>query len=165
MTQQTFQGTAGIGFEWLLPPIGDRPNPDTAACIGRWNLTLPGQHPLWNCYTLCLCHLRNLPGISLAKMESPDKTHEMVVFAVDPPFLESDFQAGARELLDPLNHVVQFTASNDEKAREVAAAMAQRLVNGQESAEPSGISGARERFRDSVNRLANTEDDPHFNKM
>lgn len=156
MPQQTFQGAAGKGFECLLPPVADRPNPDTAACIGRWNLTLPGQHPLWDRYTLAICHLRNLPEISAAKMESPDKTHEICVFAVDPQFPETDFQAGATGWLEPVNHVVQFTAPSDEKAHAVAAAMVKRLVDGLELAEPSGVSGARSLFRESVHALANS---------
>lgn len=117
-------------------------------------MTLPGQHPLWSRYSLNLCHLRDCAGITPAKKKSPDMTHEIVVFAIDPDFPEEAFQEGGIGHLEPLNHVVQFVAKSDAKAVEVAIVMALKLVVGQEIAEPSGIMGARERFRKSVEILA-----------
>lgn len=154
MSRKEFEGSAGKAFRAELPPGDDRPNPDTMTCLGRWNLTLPGQHMLWDRYSLNLCHLRDCAGITPAKKSSPDVTHEIVVFAVDPRFPENLFQEGSIAHLEPLNHVCQFTADNDQKAVEVADAMVQRLVDGMEIAEPSGIVGARDRFKTSVHMLA-----------
>lgn len=81
-------------------------------------------------------------------------THEIVVLAINPDFPEEAFQEGGIGHLEPLNHVAQFASKSDSRAIEVAVGMVERLVAGQEIAEPQGIMGATERFRKSVEDLA-----------
>jgi hypothetical protein len=149
MTMQEFDGPAGYGFRATLLPPDDRATADSMACLARWNLTLPGQHPFWERYCLSVCHLRDCAALTPANKESPDRTHEINVTAIDPNYPNEEFQKGGVAFPLPINHVVQII-STDAKAVEVAEFMVQRLVDGQELAEPSGITGARERFRNSV---------------
>jgi hypothetical protein len=150
----THEGKAGRAFRAELLPPDDRSTEDAVACLARWNLWLPGQHPLWSRYTLGVVHLRDAKSLTPAKKQFPEATHEILVFAVDPDFDEALFADGATSVLEPLNHVVQFVAASDQKAVLVAEKMVQRLVDGLELAEPSGISGARELFKKSVQEAA-----------
>jgi len=147
---QTYEGRAGRGFRAELLPADDRPNFDSITCLGRWNLYLPGQHPFWTRFTLSIVHLRDFPSITPAVKHFPEATHEIDVFAVDPTFSEKLFESGSTAPLWPVNYVVQFVAKDDCEAVLVAAKMVRRLVDGLEVAEPSGISGARERFAENV---------------
>jgi len=147
---KTYEGRAGRGFRAELLPADDRPNVDSIACLGRWNLYLPGQHPFWTRFTLGVVHLRDSKSMTPAKKHFPEATHEIDVFAVDPTFSEKEFSEGSTAPLEPVNHVVQFVAKDDREAVLVAEKMVRRLVDGLEFAEPSGISGARDLFAKSV---------------
>lgn len=150
MSRKEFSGVAGTAFTVELPPPDDRPNPNSVASLGRWNLTLPNQHPFWDRYVLCLCHLRDCAGLSPAIKHRPGVTHEIAVFAIDPDFPESAFQNGGVCVLEPVNYCCQFDSPSDQKAYDIAQAMVQQLVDGQPLAEPSGVTGARDLFDQAV---------------
>jgi hypothetical protein len=147
---KTYEGRAGRGFRAELLPPDDRPNVDSIACLGRWNLYLPGQHPFLTRFTLAVVHLRDSKSITPAKKHFPEATHEIDVFAVDPRFSEDLFASGSTAFLMPATHCVQFVAKDDREAVLVAEKMVCRLVDGLEFAEPSGISSARKLFAANV---------------
>jgi hypothetical protein len=149
MPKKDMQGVAGWAFRVELLPPDDR-TVDSIACLGRWNLTLPGQSILWDRYMLAVVHLRDFPCMQPAIKEAPGMTHEIMVFAIDPKYPEVDFEDGGAGVLEPVNHVCQFVAASDSRAVAAAEFMVYRLVNGQEFAEPAGIMGARDRFKFSV---------------
>ena len=150
---RTFEGVAGFAFTVDLPPADDRGSTDSITCLGRWNMKLPDQHILWDRYSLNLVHLRDCAALTPAAKESPDKTHEITVFAINPDFPEEAFQEGGISILEPLNHVCQFAVNSDSEAYRIAEIMVQKLVDGEELVEPSGIRNAREHFKESVENL------------
>lgn len=149
-----FIGTAGRAFHVKLSPPNERPSRDQAACLAVWNLTLPGQSIAWERYTLGVVHLREVVGARPVVIHRPGATHEIIVFANDPQLSEERFQRGEAAPLSPLNHVCQFTTADDVMAVDIAEAMVRRLVDGREIAEPDGIFGARDHFRNTVHMLA-----------
>lgn len=151
-------GRAGSAFQVNLGPVDDRVTPEAMAHLGRWNMYLPDQHPLWGRYVVDLCHLRDYPCMQPAEKLRPDVTHQIVVAAIDPKFPEVEFQRGNIKLLMPLNHLVQFRVDNDRQAVKVLESIVGDLVQGKEIAEPVGIcighSSARNHFAETVERYA-----------
>lgn len=149
------KGKAGTAFKAQLPPPEDRGRFAMVACLEQWMLELPNQHPLWNRYGLSVIHLREFAGLPPAEKIDPSFTHVMMVYSVHPEATIQEFHGGTAQCLMPFNHVVQFEATSDVQAVNCARHMVQRLVNGLEFVEPSGIRGARERFGNSVNSYLN----------
>lgn len=147
--------TCGVNkaFSYPLPDVEKRPNPDTVAALDRWSLILPGQHAAWDRFVIMLCSLADFPGVPPAVKHFPEATHEVDVFAIDPRFPKEAFDKGSVQILEPVNYVHQFVAT-DEKANQVAAHLAERFVRGELPAEPQGITindkTAREYFADVV---------------
>ncbi len=141
-------GPAGSAFrvEW-------KATQEPQVILARWGLTLPGQHAFWNRYYLSVISLREIDGMPSPIKSKPEYTHEMTVFAVNPELSEAEFIRGTFSILESVNHVVQFTSESDDKAISAARSMVSRLTRGDEFVEPSGISGARERFEESVRYL------------
>lgn len=136
-----------------LPPVKDRPNPDTVASLERWILHLPGHHAAWDFYALLCCSLADFPGVPPAKKHFPGATHEFVVGAINPDFPRSNLDAGGVDLLEPLNYVEQLALPNDAAASRILEAVAADFVNGNLPAEPQGILGARSFFRARLQKL------------
>jgi hypothetical protein len=109
---------------------------------------------MWSRFALLTCSLAEFPGVPPAKKESPEMTHEISVFAINPDFADEDWRRGAIAPLEPVNHVVQFRVGNDAQANRVAARAAESLVTGSALVEPQGVEGAREWFAALVRRFA-----------
>lgn len=139
-------------FRVDLPPPADRPNPGTVPCVGRWNLVLPGDHAFWNRYTLLACSLADFPGVPPAHRRFPEATHEISLFAVNPDYPDDHFRKGGISVLEPVNYVEQFTTT-DASCAALAEHLAGLLVRGKLAAEPQGIRGAREAFREAIDRF------------
>lgn len=139
-------------FSVPLPPVSERPNPDTVASLDRWTLFMPGPSPAWNYYCVLGVCLRDFPGVKPAHKKSPEMTHEIIVAAMDPDFPQENIDKGGISLLDPLNYVHQFVAPSDEMANKVLEAVTRGFLEGQLVIEPQGVSGARELFADFVKK-------------
>ena len=75
-----------LAFQAELDPKGQRKTKDADCGISRWNMILPGQHLLWERYSLMTCHLREVPGVPSPHIHVPGATHEVTLFAIDPDF-------------------------------------------------------------------------------
>lgn len=119
-----------------------------AASLAGWLMLLPGAHPLWNWYLLNVIHLRDIEGMPPAVKAEVSHTHEIIVVALDPERGRPDpANAESWQHLVPVNHAVQFAASNDGDAIDLGYAVACALADGRLIAEPSGVRGARELMR------------------
>lgn len=127
-------------------------NPDAVAALDRWQMYLPGDHPLWDRYCILACTLADLPGVKPAVKHFPQATHEVSVHAIDPKYPADKFDAGGVQLMSPVNHCVQVV-STDEKVNAAVEAVARLFVDGQLIVEPSGITGARELFESRLRAL------------
>lgn len=129
-------------FEVEIPPPQERPNPDTVAATGRWNMVLPGDHPNWDRYVLAACSLADFPGVPPANKKFREATREVVVAAIDPTFPEASFVDGGVQIMSPMNYVEQIITT-DEVAVRLMEFLADGFVHRTLVAEPSGIRGAR----------------------
>lgn len=136
-----------------LPPVKDRPNPATAACINRWVLHLPGYSVFWNCYCLAGCHLREVEGTPLAIKHFPEATHEIVLFALDPDHDQETLRSGGIAALKPTNYCKQVSLRGDEQLDVVLRELCKEFVAGRLIPEPVGINGARELFDAAIERF------------
>lgn len=141
-------------FKVDLPAPADRPNPDTVAALDRWNMVLPGDHPMWDRYTVIGTRLCELPGVPPAFKKFKEATHEIVVAAIDPRFKHEKFAAGGIQFLEPINYCEQFI-STDEDANELIEHLAAMFVQQLLTPEPCGFIGARQKFRDEVYKFIN----------
>lgn len=128
--------------------------------LARWILHLPGQNPVWSYYALMLCHLRDGDGLPPAQKHSPEFTHEVSVWAINPALSEPRLIAGDMAVLQPLNYVRQFV-STDEYSRGLAARLTELLVQGVLIAEFQGISGMREMYDRAIDAFLSDEVRPH----
>lgn len=133
---------------WMsdLPPVAERPNPDTVASLARWHLEMPNSHPFWDRWVILTCSLADFPGVPPAKKEWPEATHELSVWAINPDFPAEEWAKGGVSLLHGANHVVQFVCKDDAAALMIAAFAAEAFVCGRQVIEPEGVHGAREIF-------------------
>ena len=148
-------GPAGEA-ERLYPGRHEKPE-EGGAQIAMWFLHLPEAHPAWQHYMLTLIHLRDLPGMPPATKEREDDTHEIVPMPLDSgnePHVED---LDSMRALTPPNIAVQFRSGSDEEAMEVAEMVVWRLVRGTLPAEPVGIRGAEEGWRQMVRVYADGE--------
>ena len=129
-----------------LPPASERPNPDTIACLNRWILYLPGDHPAWSYYMVSAISLADFPGVPPAKKLHPESTHEIIVGAINPDYPKENIDTGGVDILRPLNYAEQFTATDD-LAHAITTDMVRAFLNRSLLIEPSGYLGARDLFR------------------
>lgn len=126
--------------------------------IAGYLLFAPAVHPLWSFYVAQLVHLRDVEGIAPAKKISEDKTHEIMVFALNresPPKIDD---IDTMEWLMPPNHVVQFTCASDKKASSILELVVQQFISGVIWLDPNDIGISREQLRNFVNGFQTTKD-------
>lgn len=117
----------------------DRGDPKAAQTCCLWLITSPGWHPAWSQYLLAVVKLDDLDGWPVPHRHFAGATHEMTVFAVDPAVsltVDELGPGGNPSMLAPVNHVVQFEASDREMC-ELAAWCVWGVVNGHLNPEPA----------------------------
>jgi hypothetical protein len=76
-------GEFGVAWRGSLPKTP--PRPDQQATLGAFLLDLPGYlHRWWRHYLAFVIHLREIEGVPTAHRQRPDRTHELMVLALDP---------------------------------------------------------------------------------
>lgn len=163
-------GPSGVATELVVDEA--TPNADTTLC---WWLLEGAWHPLWHQFILCVVRLADVAGKPPAVLHFPGATHEVAVFALNPPGDGGTFGAPTRHprgviqtkglsvgYLTPVDVVHQFTGTDDE-LREVTALAARAVVDGLLT--PS-TDDARERLREAwlsayVNTLAHLRGEEH----
>jgi hypothetical protein len=130
------------------------PPPANSFLIGpMWFFNLPGAHPAWSHYLLTCIHLRpddaHPPDIAV-----PGATHELRLVALNQATHPQLGQMDTWQPLQPPNAVEQFQVGSDEKAIEVTRLVAHSIVDGILPAEPTGIHGARDYWRKTIERTA-----------
>ncbi|MBY0559988.1 hypothetical protein [Hyphomicrobium sp.] len=84
-----------------------------------WSLALPGRHPVWDEYLICLYDLPASGEVPVIRYRE-DVTHELIVVALAPEVrIDFDRDVFAQSQLIPLmgpNHGYQFTAESDDAA-------------------------------------------------
>lgn len=136
-------GPMGVATE-LLGPFEQK------AQISLWFVVSPLSHPWWTNYLISIVHLRLLDEQDDPYLEFPEAGYELVVLALDPEKRPKPRDVDTWRFLQPLNVREQFTAADDEEAREIGKELARYAVRGLLLLEPSGIQGAREMWHDAV---------------
>lgn len=126
-----------FGRAWSVPLIApeDRPVPDYRGTVACWMLDVPGAHPLWNMYSLCVLHLRAIEGVRPAIVRVAGATHELMILALDPeralPSLEALGRCEAPlRWLSPIDVMQQFIVKNDAQAERVGELAVRAIVAG-----------------------------------
>lgn len=127
--------TGPLGRAWRVAPETQHERPDTTATLAQWLLTVPAAHPVWHSYALAVVHLRDIPGVKPAVKQTPDATHEVILFALNPEKDLPDPDDGRFRpaLLTPANLVEQVQALTDEQAVAIAEGLARAFVLGHAS--------------------------------
>lgn len=101
------------------------------ATLVAWVLTIPGAHPLWSQYILCVITLADLPGVPPATRSDPDHTHELMVMTLDPDHGPYGPGGGWEfRLLPPGNVAEQWPGTDDDQARRVGEVCARAVCDG-----------------------------------
>jgi hypothetical protein len=141
------------------------------ADVSTWLITIPNSHPFLTQWLLSCCELRTvLPGHPPAKLQFPGATHEILEFALNPdhgPYSVDNYgsicqRLGGIPLLQPVNLVTQFEATDNEMKTLLFYAMA-AVCNGQLAAEPPlGYESFRDGWKQSlVKTLAHIRGEAH----
>lgn len=79
-----------------------------------------GFHPMWNQWIASCITLKDFEGEEKAIKQTPDKTHEISVLAINPDSpIKPDIGDGDVIItLSPPDQVIQITAASDEEAKE-----------------------------------------------
>lgn len=104
--------------------------------VSSYFIHCPTAHPAWDWFMLDLIHLRPVPGLPIAKKISPENTHEVVAFAVDPDSYNEEPVPLEVSYLNPYNLNFQFAAAGDVEARWVVSLAVQAVVDGRLAIEP-----------------------------
>lgn len=112
----------------------DGSDPLDAGSVDQWLIERPGANPLWHSYVMFLMHLRPIPGKPDARIYEEGRTHQMVLYALDPEadrneMIERGFGLYSR-LLDPVNFAAQITCESDELARDLIYDTVCRICDG-----------------------------------
>jgi len=96
---------------------------ENKATLSWFVVTAPMWHPAWDQYEVALITLADIDGFPAAHKYGPEMTHEVMVYALNPDGGRMTAQRledgeSPRHLL-PVNVVQQFTARDDDLAREV----------------------------------------------
>lgn len=136
MREPDFTG-AGQWKAWKckLAPVGQRGRPDFDAEVAIWLVFAPGAHACWSYWWISMIHLRPIPGVQAATINTPGAGYEVICMAQDPKHVpDPDEPAGTNRMLTPIDWVVQFGhAKSDEKAIEVGEANIRSIMTGQVS--------------------------------
>lgn len=111
------------------------------AVVGSWLVRAPWAHPMWDSYTLTLCHLRPMANGQETRFYLAGATHELWLDAVD---YESDLDAllirherpgnpekgPAWRWLTPKNFAAQFIAADDAEAEARVDSAARAIADG-----------------------------------
>jgi hypothetical protein len=139
-----FTGRCGSATRINITALSTRAQ---GASLAAWLLHLPGQHPLWDYYELAVIHLRPIDGTPPPVLYEPDAEYEVIMLALNPEFQPDPDDPGTLHHLTPINYTLQFKGVTDAGAVEAVERVARRFVEGGLIAEPQGIWGARELFR------------------
>lgn len=129
----------GIGnwraWRGRLQPVGQRGRPDWDATLEAWLLFCQGAHACWSYWWLTLIHLRPIPGVKPAYVQSPGNGWELLCGAHDPASEpDPDSPEATVRLLTPLDWVVQFgSVKTDHDASRVAVACIRAIMSGRVS--------------------------------
>jgi hypothetical protein len=93
---------------WRIPPVG-RHERDFHA----WIIHAPSSHPLWPWHALAACQLDGIPGFPEPHRRSPDATHELAMFALNPDHYPPNVDGGKIYHLTPADIVEQFSGMSD----------------------------------------------------
>jgi hypothetical protein len=73
---------------------------------------------MWEWYAVELILLREIPGVPVATRQSPEMTHELMIFALDPKSLGGKESEPLKySMLQPVNVVAQFSCDDDQRIR------------------------------------------------
>ncbi len=100
------------------------------ACLGSVLLYRPEAHPLWHSYQVSLVHLRPMEGVRDGSLTSPDATHEIHIFALDPESTPDPADPSTIERLRPPNLVYQLRGRTDDGALDIFRAFVADLSSG-----------------------------------
>lgn len=135
------------GLAGSAEPIDRSKAPHPEASIAFWLLHLPGLHPVWDHYALSCVDLKDRPGMPEAIKQYPEAEFEIMFCGVDSSRDPKADDIESIKFLHPLNYVEQFHGISYEEAGLVARVLVKAFVDGKLHPEPTGIVGARNLFR------------------
>jgi hypothetical protein len=110
-------GPYGSAIRIAIPDIRE-----AAQTVDFWVITSPGWSPAWEQFLLGVVRLDDdVPGFPAPVRHFEGATHEQLLVALNPdggPYdadkIATYFQAPPVPFLEPVNHINQFTATDDE---------------------------------------------------
>jgi hypothetical protein len=103
------------------------PGPDAGVC--GWIVEARWAHPLWHSYEIACYHLRPLEGFNKPRFYTPNATHEMILFALDPDSPRTVTKTPVR--LHPANFAAQFWEADDTDAERRIQKCVEEILAGQ----------------------------------
>lgn len=133
--------TGPFGRAWKFPLPADSDDWRIAVSLdANYLIHAPAAHPFWAWHVLMAVALRDVPGQPPAVKRSPDMTHELMVFALDPEFPAPDPRVWPMppdngeprplQMLQPADAVVQFHVDSDRHATEIVRLAAKACTDG-----------------------------------
>jgi len=134
--KQHIEGAAGkawrVDLDRLRQSLG--PSIDDST-VSTWVIEAPWAHPVWHSYTICLIHLRPMPGSQFQpKFHLEGATHEFSLFALSPEAPRAEIILGQvspiSHVLTPMNFGSQFIEIEDRLAIERIEKSIQEICHG-----------------------------------
>lgn len=137
MREPDITGTNGRAWKAAASSMSPELRAKWPAGLDLWLMHVPGAHPFWGWYILSGVSLRDIEGCPPAKRQSPDMTHEVILFALDPDYHPDDTWCSdgpgrwSRHFLTPANLVEQVTAFTDDHLIELLFLFSRACCHGQ----------------------------------
>ena len=137
MRKPDLESDVAQAWELKIPEIKE--NGDRHSTIRQWMIRGREFHPFWDTWVITMGHLRDVEGLDDAVKDSPEFTHEFMIFALDPKDPKKYFEYDPDNLpfpipfLRPIDVCVQFQCENDAEASSICDVAVKVMVAGKAS--------------------------------
>lgn len=147
-------GPAGRATEVVLEFEPQIDTPSFQGHVASWFLVCPGQSPAWDCYSLQVCHLREIEEAEPPEKFFTDATHQFALVALNRMSVDPQWDEPETWLpLVPWNVCHQVCLPSDAAARELAELAVKAVLEGKLWAEPL-LSGMTEPWASTLDASA-----------
>lgn len=124
-----YEGIGGKAWDTLK----SHENGKIHTTVASYLLESKQWHPFWNQWMIVCVSLKDVEGMAPAHKNTPEMTHEIMIISVNPDVkISPDKAPEGSWMLEPLDLVKQFTAT-DEEAAEIVRYMIMHITNGKAS--------------------------------
>lgn len=127
--------------------------------VSLWLLRVPGAHAFWQHWFLGVISLKDAPGVPPAHKTSPEMTHELSVYTINPESCPHPSPHDFEEMgikwprLTPPDHQVQFQVPSDRQAKKIADMLVKEILDRRLSPDQD----YRQLWKDLIESLAKRE--------